>query len=83
MKEKGTVDKQNISFLKGEREGQRHWDRTDAQEVPPEYEEELLYCVGDCAQKQIAQTTVESPSLEMFKNSLDTILCQMFRDDPA
>ncbi|KAJ7395137.1 hypothetical protein BTVI_158112 [Pitangus sulphuratus] len=32
-----------------------HEAETDAQEVPPEYEEELLYCVGDHTLEQIAQ----------------------------
>lgn len=33
----------------------------------PEYEEELLPCVSD-------QEVVESPSLDLFKNHLDTVL---------
>lgn len=28
---------------------------TDTQEVPPEHEQELIYCVGDQTQEQIAQ----------------------------
>ncbi|KAJ7415767.1 hypothetical protein WISP_76235 [Willisornis vidua] len=33
----------------------RQWAETYAQEVPPEYEEELLDCVGDRALEQITQ----------------------------
>ncbi|RMC15978.1 hypothetical protein DUI87_08185 [Hirundo rustica rustica] len=33
----------------------RQWRGTDAQEVPPEYEKELLYYVGDQALEKVAQ----------------------------
>ncbi|RMC15266.1 hypothetical protein DUI87_07454 [Hirundo rustica rustica] len=33
----------------------KQWAETDAQEVPPECEEQLLYCAGDCALEQIVQ----------------------------
>lgn len=35
---------------------------TDAQEVPPDHGEQLLYCAGDCALEEVPQT-VQPPSL--------------------
>lgn len=56
---------------------------TDAQEVPPNYEE-VFYCVGDCALEELSRETVESPALqEIFKNHLGTILSHVLYDDSA
>lgn len=51
----------------------RPWADTDAQEIPLEHKEELIYYAGDHTLEQIAREVVQSPSLEMFKNCLDTI----------
>jgi len=51
--------------------------QTEAQEVPSEHEEELLPSEDDGALEQAAQEVVESPSLEIFKTRLDTVLCSL------
>lgn len=35
--------------------GKRQQTENDAQEVPPDHQEEFLYCVSDCALEEIAQ----------------------------
>lgn len=40
----------------------RQWAETDAQEAPPEHEEELLYCAGARALEQIAEKLWSLPS---------------------
>jgi len=53
---------------------QRQWAQTDTQEVPCEHQETLFYCEGDQALAQVAREVVKSPSLEIFKGHLDTVL---------
>lgn len=56
---------------------------TDAQQVPPQYEEELLYHMRVTMHwKQVAQRGCGVP-LTGFKNHLDMILCIVLWDDPA
>lgn len=50
--------------------------------VPPEYEEELFYSAGGLWHR-LPTDVMESPSLEIFKTCLDTILCFVVWDDPA
>ncbi|KAJ7405701.1 hypothetical protein WISP_138048 [Willisornis vidua] len=65
-----------------QQQDKRQQAETDAQKVSPEYKEEL-YCVDDRTLEQLPRVVVEPPSLEIFKNSLDTILCHVLWDDPA
>ncbi|TRZ18136.1 hypothetical protein HGM15179_008988 [Zosterops borbonicus] len=61
----------------------RQWAETDAQEVPPEHEEELYSAVTK-HWNSLSREAVESPSLlKPFRNRLDTILCRVLWDDPA
>ena len=46
--------------------------QTEAEEVPSEHEEELLYSEGDGALEQAAREVVESP-LEIFKTCLAAV----------
>lgn len=57
------------------RRTRRQWGENDAQEFPPEHEEELLYCANDSAVEQIDRKAVESPLLGIFMNCLNAILC--------
>lgn len=51
--------------------------QTGTQEVPSDYEERFLHCVGDRALKQFAtREVVVSPSLEIFKAHQDAFLCR-------
>lgn len=43
------------------------------QEIPPEHEEEVLYCACDQALEQAAREVVGCSSQEIFKIHLDTI----------
>ncbi|RMB93967.1 hypothetical protein DUI87_29552 [Hirundo rustica rustica] len=61
---------------------QEEWAGTDAQEVPPEHEEELLCAVTE-HWNRLPRESVESPLLEIFQTHLDTILCHVLWDDPA
>ncbi|KAF4793622.1 hypothetical protein TURU_109773 [Turdus rufiventris] len=56
---------------------------TDAQEVPPEHEEELLYCEDEHGLEQTDQRGCEISSLEIFKNYLHEILCHVLQEDSA
>lgn len=63
------------------------WDKRqqaepDAQKVPPENEEELLYCAGGWALEQIALRGRVSLT-ESIPDLLDTILCRVLWDDPV
>ena len=51
--------------------------QTEAQEVLPEHEEELLPSEGDRALERFPREAVDSPSLEIFKTCLDKILCSL------
>lgn len=52
-------------------------------EIPPEYEEECIYCVGEHTLNRLPREGVENPSLEMFQNHLDAMLCHVLWDDPV
>lgn len=45
----------------------RQWEENDAQQVPPEYEEELLYSAVTAQWNRLAREAAESPSLEIFR----------------
>ena len=60
---------------------------TDAQQVPPEYEEILLYCEGkllycDLATKQTGQGGCGVSLTGDTQSHLDTILCHVVRVRP-
>lgn len=63
--------------------GQEAMEKTDAQEVPPECEEELLPCAVTEHWLRLPREGVSLPSLEILQNPLDTIPCQVLWDDPA
>ena len=42
-------------FSGAQRQDGRQWAQTEAEEVPPDHEEELLYSEGDRAWEQVAQ----------------------------
>jgi len=46
-------------------------------EVPSEYEEKPLYCMGDRAWEQVAREAVQAPTLEILKTCLDVALCNV------
>lgn len=48
------------------------------QKVPPELEEEVLYCACDQALEQAAREVTESPSQEILKIHLDAIQMKEF-----
>jgi len=60
-----------------QRQDKGHWAQTEAEEAPAEHEEELLPSEGDGALAQAAQGGLESPSLEILKPRLDTVLCSL------
>jgi len=51
--------------------------QTEAREVLSEHKEELLHSEGDGALNKLPRKAVDSPSLEIFKNSLDEVLCNL------
>lgn len=53
----------------------RQWTGTDAQEVPPEHEEELLQCAVVTHWNKLPREDVEFPSVNVFKR--ETISCAM------
>jgi len=61
-------------FSGAQQQDKGQWAQTEAQEVPPEHEEELLPSEGDGALAQAAREVVESPSLGIFKTRLDKVL---------
>ena len=64
-------------FSGAQRQDKGQWAQTEAEEAPAEHEEELLPSEGDGALAQAAQGGCESPSLEIFKTRLDTVLCSL------
>ena len=54
-------------FSDTQRQDKGQWAQTEAQEVPSEHEEELLF----------SREFVKSPSLEIFKTCLDKVLCSL------
>lgn len=61
----------------------RQWAETDAQEAPPEHEEELIYCAGDRALELIAQRSCGVSLTGGIQERLDAILCPVLWDDPV
>jgi len=64
-------------FSGAQQQDKGQWAQTEAQEVPSEHEEKLLYFEGDRALAQAAQRVVECPSLETFKTCLAKVLCSL------
>ncbi|KAJ7405479.1 Mediator of RNA polymerase II transcription subunit 14 [Willisornis vidua] len=64
-----------------EQQDKRHRAETDAQEIPPEHEEELLSCAVPVHWERAAREAVESPSLGIFQSCLEGFLCRVLRDD--
>lgn len=69
--------------------GAGQWDKgqqagTEAQEVPPEHQDKVPYCAGDTALEQVTQVGCGfPPSMGIFKNYLDTLLCHVLQDKTA
>lgn len=55
--------------------GQEAKAETNAEDVTARHEEELLYSAGDW--NKLIKEVVESPSVEIFENHLDTIPCKV------
>lgn len=54
----------------------------DVQEAPPEHEKNFTVQVTELWDRS-PREAAESPSLEIFTNPLDTVLCCVFWDDSA
>lgn len=63
---------------------ERQWAGTDAQEIPPEHENNFFTVWVTVQWNRLPEEAVESPSLEIVKNHLDAILCHVLLwDGPA
>ncbi|GAB0181871.1 hypothetical protein GRJ2_000652400 [Grus japonensis] len=57
--------------------GNGQWAQTGTEEVPTQHEEKLLHSEGDRHCNRLPREVVESPSLEIFRTCLATILCNL------
>ena len=64
-------------FSGAQRQDKGQQAQTEAEEVPAEREEELLYSEGDRALNRLPRGAVDSPSLDIFKTCLDKVLCSL------
>jgi len=73
---KGRVQRGRSQALLGgaQWQDQRQWAQTETQQVLLEHQETLFYCEGDQALHRFPREAVESPSFEIFKSHLDTVL---------
>ncbi|KAJ7419033.1 hypothetical protein WISP_56433 [Willisornis vidua] len=74
------MDQALHSSVKQQDKGQQA--ETDAQEVPPEYEEGLHFEVKT-QWNRLPREVVESSLVEIFKSCVNEILCNVLWDDPA
>lgn len=61
----------------------RQREETDAQELPPEHEEELQSWAVTEQWNRLSREGVETPSVEKFQNCLHAVLYHVLWDDPA
>lgn len=66
-----------------EQQDERQQAETEAQEVPPEYEEEFFIVQVAEHWNWLPREAEEPPSLEFIKNYLDANLCNVFWDEPT
>lgn len=62
-----------LSEVGAKHQGQRKWEETGTQEIPPEHEKNFALHVTKCWHR-VPRELEESPSLEILRSHLDTIL---------